>query len=281
MKIEKSIFKKLPIFIVVFLFISSTAIAQWYDPEKVNKKASAVYETAYQNAQDQNYAAAITNINNAIAIDPKFVDAYLTKAGIYADLKKYDSSVINFEKALELDAVYSKTYLLPYSISLAGIGQFEKALAAVAEFLNNPKLNPQSIKAGNYRKSVYEFAVAYQKKHPANNYVFARKNLGDSINTEALEYYPSLTIDGKKLIFTRRITDDEDFYESDLIDGKWSKAKPLGGKVNTNLNEGAQNISQDGTWIIFTGCNYPEGQGSCDLYISFKTKNGWSEAENI
>ena len=281
MKIEKIIFKKLTFLLPALFSIVSATKAQWYDPEKVNKKAYAIYETAFQNAQNQNYAAAIANINKAIAIDPKFVEAYLSKAGIYADLKKYDSSVIDFEKALQLDSVYATTYLLPYSISLSGIGQFQKALTAVTQFLNNPTLNAQSIKAGNYRKSVYEFAIEYDKKHPAKNYVFARKNLGDSVNSDALEYYPSLTIDGKKLIFTRRIAGDEDFYECDLVDGKWSKAKPLGGRVNTNLNEGAQNISQDGEWIIFTGCNYPEGQGSCDLYISFKTKNSWSEAENI
>ena len=281
MKIEKNIFKKLTLSLSVLFIIAGTTKAQWYDPEKVNKKAYDIYESAYQNAQDQNYAAAIANINKAIAIEPKFVEAYLSKAGIYADLKKYDSSVINFENALQMDSVYSKTYLLPYSISLAGIGQFQKALIAVTGFLSNPTLNPQSIKAGNYRKTVYEFAIDYDKKHPAKNYVFARKNLGDSVNSDALEYYPSLTIDGKKLIFTRRLSGDEDFYECDLVDGKWGKAKPLGGRVNTNLNEGAQNISQDGSWIVFTGCNYPEGQGSCDLYISFKTKNSWSEAENI
>ncbi len=281
MKLEKGIFKKFSFLATGLFFISITVNAQWYDPQKVNKKAYSVYETAYQNAVDQNYTGAIANINKAITIDPKFVEAYLSLGGIYADLKQYDSSIIYFEKALELDSVYSKTYLLPYSISLAGVGKFDQALIAVTEFLNNPQLNPQSIKAGKYRKGVYEFAIEYQKKHPTNNYVFARKNLGDSINSNALEYYPSITIDGKKLIFTRREKGDEDFYESDLTDGKWSKAKPLGGKVNTNLNEGAQNISQDGEWIIFTGCNYPEGQGSCDLYISFKTKNGWSEAENL
>ena len=279
--IEKTTLKKITLVLSVLFFMVSTTKAQWYDPEKVNKKAYAIYEAAYQNAQNQNYAAAMANINKAIVIEPKFVEAYLSKAGIYADLKKYDSSVIDFEKALQLDSVYAKTYLLPYSISLSGTGQFQKALTAVTAFLSNPALNPQSIKAGNYRKSVYEFAIEYDKKHPAKNYVFARKNLGDSVNSDALEYYPSLTIDGKKLIFTRRVSGDEDFYECNLIDGKWSKAKPLGGRVNTNLNEGAQNISQDGEWIVFTGCNYPEGQGSCDLYISFKTKNGWSEAENI
>jgi outer membrane protein OmpA-like peptidoglycan-associated protein/tetratricopeptide (TPR) repeat protein len=281
MKVDKNVFKIVSFFIATLFFICPAVHAQWYDPEKVDKKAYAVYETAYQNAVDQNYDAAIENINKAIVIDPRFVEAYLSLAGIYADKKKYDSSVFFFEKALQLDAVYSNTYLLPYSISLAGTGKFDQALVTVTEFLANPKLNPQSIKAGNYRKSTYEFAIEYKKTHPFNNYVFARKNLGDSINTDALEYYPSLTIDGKKMIFTRRLSGDEDFYESDLIDNKWNHAKPLGGKVNTNLNEGAQNISQDGEWIIFTGCNYPEGKGSCDLYISFKTKNGWSEAENL
>jgi outer membrane protein OmpA-like peptidoglycan-associated protein/tetratricopeptide (TPR) repeat protein len=281
MKIEKSIFNKLPLLLGILLLISNVAKAQWYAPEKVNKKAAAIYENAYQYAQDQNYTTSIAYINKALAIEPKYVEAYLSRAGIYAELKKYDSSVIDFEKALQLDSVFAKTYLLPYSISLAGIGRFQNALTAVTEFLTNTTLNRQSIQSGNYRKSVYEFAIEYEKKHPAKNYVFTRKNLGDSVNSDALEYYPSLTIDGKKLIFTRRIAGDEDFYECDLADGKWSKAKPLGGRVNTNLNEGAQNISQDGEWIVFTGCNYPEGQGSCDLYISFKTKNGWSEAENI
>lgn len=281
MAICKNIFLKLTFTIVIVCVFLPVSKAQWYSPEKVNKKAYAIYEQAYQNAMDQQYDAAIANINKAILVDPRFVEAWLTKAGIYADQKKYDSSVLNFETALQLDREFSKTYLLPYSISLAGTGQFDKALSAVNEFLTNPTLNQPSIKAGNYRKSVYEFAIDYDKKHPAKNYVFARKNLGDSVNSDALEYYPSTTIDGKKLIFTRRLAGDEDFYECDLVDGKWSKAKALGGRVNTNLNEGAQNISQDGEWIVFTGCNYPEGQGSCDLYISFKTKNGWSEAENL
>ncbi|MGC4103071.1 hypothetical protein [Ferruginibacter sp.] len=268
------------VFILQFS-IPHDCFSQSYDPDKVNKKAGAIYGQAYEDATAGNYDAAIRKINAALVIEPKFVDAFLSRAGIYANLKKYDSSVIDFEKAFLLDSVYSKSYYLPYSISLAGTGQFQQALDAINKFLSNDKLNPQSVKAGNYRKSTYEFAVNYEKTHPVKNYAFAPQNLGDSINSSALEYFPSLTIDGSKMVFTRRINSDEDFYESNFIDGKWSKAKPLSGKVNTNFNEGAQTISQDGQWIVYTGCNYPEGQGSCDLYISFKTKNGWSEGENL
>ena len=262
-----------------FFFISS---AQWYDPDKVNQKAGVIYGTAYEEAQEGKYIESIAHLNEALKLDPKFVDVYLSRAGIYANLKNYTASVNDFEAALRMDSIYSKTYLLPYSISLAGTGNFTKALNAVNEFLSNPSLNKQSIQAGNYRKKTFEFAIEQDKKHPAGNYVFAPQNMGDSINSTALEYFPSLTIDGSKMIFTRRVNSDEDFYESNFINGQWSLAKPVGGKINTNLNEGAQNISQDGQWLIFTGCNYPEGEGSCDLYIAYKTKNGsWTEPENI
>ncbi|MEO6582850.1 MAG: flagellar motor protein MotB, partial [Ferruginibacter sp.] len=271
--------------ILVLLFLqllAGTAQSQWFDPDKVNKKVLAINENAYVKATEGKYTDAITLLNEAIKIDARFVDGYLSRAGINANIRNYTASVKDFETAFSLDAVYSSTFLLPYSISLAGTGAFEKALEKVNLFLNTPKLNEQSIKAGNYRKSTYEFAVQYAKKYAAEQYVFTPLNVGDSVNSTALEYFPSLTIDGKKMIFTRRINNDEDFYESTFENGRWSKAIPVSGKINTNLNEGAQNISQDGQILIFTGCNYPEGEGSCDLYIAYKNKTGnWSEPVNM
>ena len=278
---KKYFIDKIILLLFLFNFSFFTSIAQWYDPEKVNKKAGEIYGQAYEEATAGNYTAAFKHLNDALVLEPKFVDVFLSRAGIYAEQKKYALSVADFETGLKMDSVYSKTYLLPYSISLAGVGKFKQALNVVNEFLANPTLNPQSIKAGNYRKSTYTFAIDYEKKHPSKDYVFAPINLGEGINTKDLEYFPSLTIDGSKMIFTRRIAGDEDFYESNFINGKWSDAKPLGGKVNTNLNEGAQNISQDGQLLIFTGCNYPEGEGSCDLYFSVKTNTGWSEPQNL
>ncbi|MEO6252255.1 MAG: OmpA family protein [Ferruginibacter sp.] len=278
---KKYLIGKIILSFLLFTFSFLLTNAQWYDPEKVDKKAGEIYGQAYEEATSGNYTAALKHLHEALALDPKFVDVFLSRAGIYAELKNYTASVADFETGLQMDPVYSKTYLLPYSISLAGVGKFEKALGAVNEFLANPTLNTQSIKAGNYRRSAYIFAIDHEKKHPSKDYVFSPVNLGTSINTKDLEYFPSFTIDGSKMIFTRRIAGDEDFYESDFINGRWSDAKALGGKVNTNLNEGAQNISQDGQLLIFTGCNYPEGQGSCDLYFSIKTNNGWSEPQNL
>lgn len=271
-------------FLFVILFSSSffQSRSQGYDPMKVNHKAITIYTLAINKAQNGDYGSAIKMINESLKIEPNYLDAYLSLGGIYADLNDYQQSVSNFQKAFAIDSAFAQDYFLPYSISLAGCGRFEDALRAVNRFLSAPHLNDRSIKAGQFRKKTYEFAIEYAKSHPEKNYVFAPQNLGDSINTSDLEYFPSLTIDGQKMIFTKRIKNKESFYESDRVNGNWGKAFPLSGKINSNdFNVGAQNISQDGEWLVFTGCNFPQGNGSCDLYISYLTKNGWSEPQNL
>ena len=270
------------VLVILFSCFLLQSKSQSYDPEKVNHKAITIYTLGINKARNGDYISSVKMINEALKIEPKFVDAYLSLAGIDAELKDYTSSVENFEKAFSLDSVYAKDFFLPYSISLAGCGRFNDALNAVNNFLQTPKLNDRSIKAGEFRKKTYQFAIDYAQSHPNKNYVFAPENLGDSINTSDLEYFPSLTIDGKKLIFTKRIDNKESFYESDRENGVWGKAFPLIGKINSpDFNVGAQNISQDGEWLVFTGCNFPEGEGSCDLYISYLTKNGWSSPQNL
>jgi outer membrane protein OmpA-like peptidoglycan-associated protein/tetratricopeptide (TPR) repeat protein len=268
--------------VILFSSFFLQSKSQWYDPEKVNHKANTIYNLAINKARNGDYISSVKMINEALKIEPRFVDAYLSLAGIDADLKNYTSSVSNFEKAFSLDSVYTKDFLLPYSISLAGCGRFNDALNAINTFLSNPRLNERSIKSAEFRKKTYQFAIDYANSHPDKDYVFAPQNMGDSINTADLEYFPSLTIDGKKLIFTRRINNKESFYESDKQNEIWGKAFPLVGKINSpDNNVGAQNISQDGQWLVYTGCNFPRGMGSCDLYISYLTKNGWSEPQNL
>ena len=262
--------------------LCSVSFAQQYDPQKINKKAINFYNLALDQAQNGHYKEAIQFIDRALGADNRYVDAWLTKAGIYGEMKVYDSCIAAYESAFAMDIQYTKDYKLPYAINLAGAGRFDAALNAVTEFLVNPDLNEPSRKAGEYRKRSFEFAVQYDKDHPTKNYVFAPRNAGDSINSTDLEYYPSVTIDDKTLVFTRRVKGyNEDFFVSDRNDSLWSKAKGMDGDINSNFNEGAQNISQDGEWLVFTGCNFPEGMGSCDLFFSALTKKGWSTPENL
>lgn len=270
------------VLLFTFTFLLLSSFAQSYDPTKVNKKIQQLYEQAITRAQEGNYANAVGLLKQCIEQDNKYVDAYLSLAGVFGQLKSYQESVNYYEKAFAMDSVYCNEYKLPYSINLAGLGNFEKALSTIQSLLSSPKLNVNTKKAAEFRKLSYEFGVAYEKKNANKGYVFAPKNAGDSVNTKESEYFPSLTIDGKELVFTRRLNNfNEDFFSAKQNNNHWTKAATLGNKVNTNQNEGAQMISQDGQWLVFTGCNRPDGFGSCDLYISYLTNDGWSEAVNL
>lgn len=236
-----------------------------------------------QRAEEGNLTLAAGLLLQSVETDKNYIDAYLSLGGIYHDLRNYKSSVLYYEKAFALDPAYTMEYKLPYSINLAGLGEFQKALDAINEMLDKkPPKNQNSLKAAEYRKRCYEFAVEYEKTHDTRSYVFAPKNIGPGINTSESEYFPSLTIDGSELVFTRRLNAfNEDFFYSRENNSEWDRAKPMEGNVNTAQNEGAQNISQDGQWLVFTGCNRRDGFGSCDIYISYHDKYGWTEAINL
>lgn len=274
--------KRLLLYLSTIIFVY-TSFSQSYDPEKVDKKAKALYNQALERAQDGNLTHAAGLLLQCIEIDNKYVEAYLSLAGVYGQLKSYKSSIEFYEKAFALDSDYTMEFKLPYSINLAGLGEFEKALNAINEFLDKkPPKNSNSLKAAEYRKRCYEFAVENEKKIADRNYVFAPQNMGASINTAQSEYFPSLTIDSKEIVFTRRVNGtNEDFFRSRRIDDKWEPSVPVEGEVNTPQNEAAQNISQDGQWLVFTGCNRQDGFGSCDIYISYLGKDGWTEGVNL
>lgn len=267
--------------VIVLLLCSLGTIAQ-YDPSKISKKAMDLYEKGLEKARDGDFDEGIKTLRQAVKISPKFLDAYLSIAGMYGELKNYQLAIDNYEMAKSIDVEYFKDYNLPYSINFAGKGEFDKALAAVNEFLTIPNLNESSIKAGEYRKKSYQFAIDYAQQKPLGEYKFEPINLGDSVNSEVSEYFPTITLDGEQLVFTRKVRSiNEDFYGARRSKNGWTTSEPLTGNINSNLSEGAQNISQDGQWLIFTGCLFPEGFGSCDLYISYLTDEGWSQPENL
>lgn len=251
------------------------------DQSHINKQALALYKSAMQKAEGDAYTEAAADLEQAIQKDPKYIDAYLSLGGVYGELKKFDLSTATYEKAFALDSNYTSELRLPYAINLAGAGRFQKALNTIDALLSRPNMNPNTRKAAEFRRKAFQFAVDYAKTHDTA-YAFHPQNLGDGINTSESEYFPSLPIEGTQLVFTRRLNNyNEDFFISDKTDTAWSAARHLAGSINTSQNEGAQVISQDGAWLVFTGCNRPGGYGSCDLYISYKTNEGWSEAINL
>jgi hypothetical protein len=82
------------------------------------------------------------------------------------------------------------------------------------------------------------------------------ENLGDAINTDALEVEPWIAPDESYLIFSalRRPggRGGYDLYVSRRIDGRWQPATPLPASVNTSVSEWNHSVSPDGAWLYFT-----------------------------
>lgn len=273
--------KNLPRICILFLLLWSTVLQAQYNTSKINKKALAAYNKALEEAENGDYKASIASLEDAISKDPTYIDAYLSLAGVQGQLKNYEQSIAYYDKAFALDSAYTFEYKLPYSINLAGLGQFDKAMAVINTLLARENLNPNTRKASEYRQKTYQFALDYEKNNPTKNYVFAPVNLGDGVNSAQSEYFPSIPVQGNEMIFTRRENHDENFYYSSRTPTGWDGAKPLPGNLNTPDLEGAQIISQDGTELVFAANNRPDGFGGFDLYISYLTPQGWSEAINL
>ncbi|MFY0252323.1 OmpA family protein [Chitinophaga sp. 30R24] len=247
--------------------------AQTVTYETAPKKAKASFDRAIdatRNYQNQN---AIDFLQEAIKEAPNFTDAYGQMGLCYMDMKNYSAAVTAFSKLQQLDSSAVRMIAVPYSKAMAGTGNFVGALQLINQYLAKSKsANAEKLKIN------YEFAVNNSRQ----NVPFHPENLGNPVNSKELEYFPSLTIDSKTLIFTRRLNGrNEDFYITHRENDTWSVAQNMGEPVNSSFNEGAQNISQDGTLLVFTGCDFPEGKGSCDLYYSEKTPAGWTPPKNL
>jgi outer membrane protein OmpA-like peptidoglycan-associated protein len=267
--------------LIVFFFVGYITKAQTYNPENIKGKAVKLYAKAVTQIADGNLKEAIETLNKTIAADDNYLDAYLSLAGVYGEMKNYNNAVATYEKAFAKDSSYTNIYKLPYSINLAGAGKFTEALQQINAFLTIPNITSKSINAANYRKRNYEFAIDYQKKHPNNNYSFEPVNLGDSVNTERSEYYPTVSISDSLLVFTRMSNTGENFVKSNFTNNHFTMAEIVEGSINNQALKGAATVSNDGEWLIFAGDFFEKGYGSYDLYISYSTPDGWSEPENL
>src|ERR1700759_1417533 len=128
---------------ILFSLVIIHAQAQ-YDPAKINKKAVQLFERSMIEGRNGELKEGLELLKEAVTIDSQYADAYLSMAGMYTELKNYQAAIDNYKIARSIDSIYFKDYSLSYSITLAGLGRFEEALAAVNDFKSIPTLHESS-----------------------------------------------------------------------------------------------------------------------------------------
>jgi len=109
------------------------------------------------------------------------------------------------------------------------------------------------------------------------------RHLGGPINTEAPEFYPSLTRAG--VLFFQSIRPGGhgagDIYFSRREEGSFRRAENAGGVINTEGFESDPFISPEGDYLIFSA-NRKGGFGQGDLHVAFRAKDGsWTPPRNL
>jgi outer membrane protein OmpA-like peptidoglycan-associated protein/Tol biopolymer transport system component len=244
-----------------------------------NRQAQRFYLQAGQFIGNKLYGRAIIELEQAVGQDSTFTAAWQQLGDIQRLTGNYSAALVNYRKVIELDPeFYALTYFAMAECEL-NTGDYSNALIHFRKYNSYPHLSDDSrAKTAKYIADCLFSIEAI--KSPVN---FMPVNLGGSINSANDEYLPVITADEEKIIFTRRINRNEDFYTSTKSeDGSWQLAQLLSANINTSaFNEGAQCISPDGNYLFFTGCNRPDGLGRCDIYVSRWEGREWSKPFNI
>lgn len=266
----------------LMLCAAGSALGQGYDPAQVPRKARQLYEEALNDLvvpTADARARTVARLQEALRAYPAYLDAYVQLGSLYEKERRYAEALAWFEKADSLDPRYFLPGYLQYARAAAGTGDFSRALRLCDRYLQQPGLRAEE----RQRALDWQAHFRFGESSAARRLPFRPVNLGDSVNSPDPEYLPSLTIDQRTLIFTRNLgSRNEDFFISHRReDGHWSRALNIGPPVNSGYNEGAESISPDGRWLLFTICNRPGGAGSCDLYAAAVTDSGWSNPMNL
>lgn len=268
--------------IVALLFVISL---QAQELSTTDKRAKKYFHSATLYYQSRENLLAIEELERALNEDPQFSEAMLLMADIYNDLKNDSMQVIYLENALQLDSPQKEKIWYVLANAYYRMGEYRQSLDAFKSFLSlASSSHPLYTKAEN-KVQLCQFAIGLLKDAVEMHAV----NLGENVNSEYDEYWPSLTVDGKTIVFTRLAPVNEqaqlgrryqeDFYVSKYDSGQWQGAEPMQ-SINTIYNEGAQSISADGKLLFFTACTKMDGLGSCDIYYSRNKSGAWSKPRN-
>ena len=227
--------------------------------------------------------SAITYYKKAVKSDPTYNTAWLQLARSLSQTgTEYKLRKTAYQSILITDSI-SKTGLSAYG-GLRSLYQFEGKFDSVAIYyqkvMSHPQLSEkQKVTMSKDKKSVEYAAAAYKKPLRFDPYL-----MNSSINhPDALQYFPVLTGDENRMIFTRRYkgSQNEDVYISRRT-GSWHEAKKLEGAINSHEGEGTTTITADGNTLICSYCgNRRENMGNCDLYYSTLENGNWTKLKNL
>ncbi len=263
-----------------FFLLFSLAVQAQLPLSTKSKKAIEYYLQSDNFRVRGQLTQAIALLNQAIAKDAKFEEAYYRLGLTYRSAGELALSVKSFEKGASLtrDLVKEKSYSFILGETYLKQGQYALAIPHLDRFLALEKFDKAKLEQVKVWRSQCEYAL----QHQSERWQYDTHPLSDTVNTYPMQYFPTLTADEGQLIFTVRFGKEHDDNEDIVVslkmpNGRWGKPVSISASVNSNFREGASTISADGRKLIFTIC----GPRGCDLYESNRVGEVWSRPASL
>lgn len=250
-----------------------------------NKRVIEQYEKALSSFDRYDYITAKKLLVECVQKEPKFIEAYLVLSQVYMEMGELNLAIESILKAQNIDKDFHPRAYYILGLLYFSTGEYQKALNSFETFLTYK--DKRATMNDSARKMIEKCQFALNQI--ANPVPFVPKNIGDGVNSDLDEYWPSLSVDERTLVYTVRLPKNPDKgikgtkWQEDLYisyrneDGQWGRGEPVKSPLNTEFNEGAQAVSSDGKTIYFTIC-----RGVCNLYQSVLEPDGfWSLPQKL
>lgn len=241
--------------------------------------ADRKYRRATQLYQKGQVKKADELFKEIVRLSPRDARVYSNIGKYYYDNSRFQDAAYYFEMGSKSTANGRQSFALPLAKAYYRAGAQERAAAALREFRRSAGTPPFLLEEVQQLQKSIEFSrlVTY------NTHSVNVTNLGMAINSSYDDYAPSFSPLNRDLVFTRKVNGiDENFFAAQLDTcGFWSVAEDMGFPLNSASPESFQNRAYNDKYMIYQKCDNRSvngwERGGCDLYLSYATKQGWSE----
>lgn len=250
-----------------------------------SNKFYPVSQRDYRKIGAKNFIEAIPFLNLAQVFNPnnaklnyKLGFIFFMSNPLSPETLKYLETAYALNPLLENDLCYwlAWTYHLNY--------RWDEAIKYYEIYLSQ-KLKSSKAVIEDVKKKISE--CGFGKIFSAQPERVLVTNLGPTINTPFPEYRPAISSDEETIFFTSRRSNSiggkkdlndngffEDIYTSSFIEKKWTPAKSLSKKVNSENHDATAGLSADGSKLyIYRATTFDGG----DLYESNANGTDWEE----
>lgn len=270
---------------MMLLVSTQLSIGQTYSI--IDGRAIKMHQEGDELTQKRMYTEAIEKYKASILREASFLESYVKWGRILLTLGRPqeaidvalrgESRAVNASTQIKSDFGWLKIHCY------LGLGDFR---SAVEEFSIVDPLLSETFKRTPHYKEINE-QIDFIKIQLGKYIEIEKEMLEEPLNQFALQYFPVLTADSRKILFTKRDGthphQNEDIYVAYLGDDgeTWSLPFGIAENINTPYNEGTCTISADGNILIYTSCDAPDSFGSCDLYVAYKINGQWQRPTNM